>query len=130
MVLLIILACVLGLCIQFFVAKQFEEVAFSKGYGKEEHAFLMVFFLGIVGMLYVIALPDLRNRMITRGNSMDSTSLLKHENHKVVQENSIKVSTVFRTSNGQYQCKNCGNIVKINQEKCSDCGALLSWDNK
>ena len=151
MEILIILAYVIVLCIllgiQFFVAKQFEEIAFSKGYGQETHALGMVFFLGIVGMLYVIALPDLNLRILIRENSkeslpdyktqkgmqensMDSTSLPYDKNQKSIQENSIKVSTVSRTSNSQYQCKNCGNVVKINQEKCSECNALLSWDNQ
>ena len=46
------------LTIWYFVAKQFERIAFDKGYGVERHSFAMVFWFGIVGILYVFALPD------------------------------------------------------------------------
>ena len=54
--LLIIVAAVL---IQYFVAKKFEAIAFLKGYDESIHSFAMCFWLGFIGYLYVIALPDL-----------------------------------------------------------------------
>ena len=42
------------------IASKFEQIASLKGYGKEIHSFAMCFWLGIVGYLYVIALPDLK----------------------------------------------------------------------
>ena len=40
------------------IAKKFEEIVFTKGYGTEIKAYYMCFWLGIVGYLYVIALPN------------------------------------------------------------------------
>ena len=48
----------LALIINVIVAKKFEKIAIEKGYSYEMHVFAMCFFLGIVGYLYVIALPD------------------------------------------------------------------------
>ena len=52
---LFVLGVALG--INYFIAKSFEAVAFQKGYDTSVHSFAMCFFLGIVGYLYVIALP-------------------------------------------------------------------------
>ena len=40
------------------IAKKFEQIVFAKGYGTELNAYYMCFWLGIVGYLYVIALPN------------------------------------------------------------------------
>ncbi len=48
----------LAIFVSYKVAKKFEQIAFAKGQTKEAHAFEMCFFLGIVGYLYVIALPN------------------------------------------------------------------------
>ena len=47
--------------INCFFASLMNNVAISKGY-EQSNAFLLVFFFGIFGMLYVIALPDLKAR--------------------------------------------------------------------
>lgn len=52
------------LVIQYIVAKKFELIAFEKGYDKSVHSFAMCFWLGIVGYLYVIALPDINTESI------------------------------------------------------------------
>lgn len=39
-----------------------KQAAYAKGYDDNAHAFAMVFWLGVFGCLYVIALPDLRIR--------------------------------------------------------------------
>ena len=35
-----------------------------KGYGTEIHSFAMCFWLGVIGCLYVIALPDLKREAL------------------------------------------------------------------
>ena len=40
------------------IATFFQNVAALKGHGKEIHAFGVVLFLGIIGCIYVAALPD------------------------------------------------------------------------
>lgn len=42
------------------IASKFEQIASLKGYGKEIHSFALCFWLGIIGYLYVAALPDLK----------------------------------------------------------------------
>lgn len=56
---LIILAVIIYIVIQYFVAKEFQEIANAKGfyYGGNKY-FWITFFLGIIGILMVIALPD------------------------------------------------------------------------
>ena len=44
------------------MAKAMEKIARQKGYGEEFNAFMMCFWLGMIGCLYVIALPDLKQR--------------------------------------------------------------------
>lgn len=44
--------------LNYKIAKKFEQIAFAKGQTKAVHAFEMCFWLGIVGYLYVIALPN------------------------------------------------------------------------
>ena len=44
--------------VNYFISKKMESIAEDKGY-TNSHAFVLCFFLGIAGYLYVIALPDL-----------------------------------------------------------------------
>ncbi len=62
-----LLVCFLVLMIIYIVwnlitAKTMERIARLKGYGEEFNCFMMCFWLGVVGCLYVIALPDLKQR--------------------------------------------------------------------
>lgn len=45
--------------ILYKVARFFERIAFMKGYDEDIHAFAMCFWLGIIGYIYVAALPDI-----------------------------------------------------------------------
>lgn len=55
---LTILAIVAGIAISFIIATMMSNVAVMKGHGKEVHAFAACFWLGIIGCIYVAALPD------------------------------------------------------------------------
>ena len=59
------------------IAKAFEEIVFAKGYGTELHAYYMCLFLGIVGYLYVIALPNAKLDKITIKHQKRSIELLE-----------------------------------------------------
>ena len=59
-----IAALVIVLIIQFFVAKQFEKIAVQKGH-PNAHAFAWCFWLGLLGCIYVAALPDVSFKKIT-----------------------------------------------------------------
>ena len=56
----IILGIIIGLVIllaHLIFASFMNQVAIQKGY-KNSHAFVLVFFFGVLGCLYVVALPD------------------------------------------------------------------------
>lgn len=58
MLLYILLTIAVYLVIGYIIGKKMENVATEKGYGTEAHAFAMCFWLGIIGCIYVAALPD------------------------------------------------------------------------
>lgn len=45
--------------VNFMFAALMNNIAIKKGY-ENSHAFALVFFFGLLGMLYVIALPDIK----------------------------------------------------------------------
>ena len=64
MVLYIILGALIlfaAFCINYIVAQKYRKIAIDKGYDADKlHVSAMFFWLGIVGYLYVIALPNKR----------------------------------------------------------------------
>ena len=80
MVLLILIPIILYFIVNAIIASKFEDVAYLKGYGQDIHSFAMCFWLGILGCLYVIALPDRgardvqNNTTITTNNSNPITN--------------------------------------------------------
>ena len=57
---------VVFLFINYIIAKSFEEIAFDKGYDSDAHAFAMCFWLGIIGYIYVAAMPTLDEEAIAK----------------------------------------------------------------
>ncbi len=47
------------LAIRYIIAKKFETIAFHKGYDRSVHSFALCFWLGAVGWIYVLALPNI-----------------------------------------------------------------------
>lgn len=47
------------LAVNFLFAALMNSIAIKKGH-ENSHAFALVFFFGVLGMLYVIALPDMK----------------------------------------------------------------------
>jgi hypothetical protein len=62
------------LIINVFIASKFNDIAYMKGYGPEMHCFAMCFWLGILGCLYVIALPDRGTREVQNNTSNPITN--------------------------------------------------------
>ena len=79
----------LGLYINHKIAKAFEQIVFAKGYGTELNAYYMCFWLGIVGYLYVIALPNKR---------LDNLTLKQHKKMLELLNNSPSTSNVFENT--------------------------------
>ena len=105
---------IVWLFICIFVAKKFEEIAFQKGYDESIHSFAMCFWLGIVGYLYVIALPNLKNSIYA--NSAFAESNIEHNT-----TNSIEVIS-------HYQCPTCKQNIAYGIEKCPSCGQIFKWN--
>lgn len=58
---IIALSVLVALAVNFLFATLMNNIAVNKGH-ENSHAFALVFFFSILGMLYVIALPDLKAR--------------------------------------------------------------------
>ena len=61
-----------AIAINWIVAGKMADAAYRKGYDSSIHAFAMCFWLGVIGYLYVIALPDL----VARKNQETMIALL------------------------------------------------------
>ena len=55
--------------LNYFIAKKFEAIAFQKGYDVSIHSFAMCFWLGLVGYLYVIALPNKKSENVSASST-------------------------------------------------------------
>ena len=110
-----LLILVVIILIQYMVAKKFEISAFQKGYDEEINSFSMCFFLGIVGYLYVIALPDL------------NANKTAEEREKLINERKALNSAV-ESSEKIYRCPQCNAIVIYGSECCPRCGKKIKWD--
>ena len=107
---LIVIAIILS--IQYVVAKKFEAIAFQKGYDESIHSCAMCFWLGIVGYLYVIALPNLNISSINN-NSED----IKH----ITQSDSENVEKTDKTKVTNYNRYECHKIVITNKNGSGHC---------
>lgn len=63
MVALIILGAIVVIAVAYFAAKEFKSIAEMKGHDPERY-FWWCFFVGIVGMMMVVALPDRNNHAL------------------------------------------------------------------
>lgn len=71
---IIVYMAIIGLIVaRGFLAKQMANVAAMKGYGKEIHAWAWCFWLGIIGYIYVLSLPD----KVTQSQNQQIIELLK-----------------------------------------------------
>jgi len=57
-ILYVLLVLIVVFAVNYVVATKMENAAALKGYGKDVNAFAMCFWLGIIGCVYVAALPD------------------------------------------------------------------------
>ena len=95
MIIVIFILALTFLAVNFFVASKFHEISIQKGYDDSVHSLVMCFFLGIIGYLYVIALPDLNARRII-GNSTVSKSMITNDSD--VQRNKVDTDICNETN--------------------------------
>lgn len=70
--------------INLILAHFFKQVAYAKGFDDKCHAWALVFWLGLFGCLYVVALPDLNARKV----SADLLAQMK-ETGEIVRRNTL-----------------------------------------
>ena len=73
-ILLFIVLLAIYITIQYNVSRMFENIALDKGYGPDAHPFAMCFWLGIVGYIYVAAMPKLSSDEITKKQETDTAT--------------------------------------------------------
>lgn len=100
----IILVIVIYLIIGFIIGKAMENAAADKGYGTEAHAFAMCFWLGVIGCIYVAALPD---------------KIQQKQNQKIIDLLSAKEDKTKNTYT------NSGNTIPKHLFRCDKCGKMI-----
>lgn len=76
--LIVLLFVIIYFIVNFIIARLMENTAAMKGYGSEVHAFAACFWLGVIGCLYVVALPD----KITQSQNQQIIDLLREKDNK------------------------------------------------
>ena len=114
LIVLYLILVVIFLVIQYIVAKKFEKIAFQKGYDESVHSCAMCFWLGIVGYLYVVALPNLNN-------SLNDDSLILKSSSETTSAKEIEEIQ-------QYECPKCKEILPFGIERCPICGQIFDWN--
>ena len=102
---------IIVLVIDFIIAKNFSEIAEMKGY-EESKYFWFTFLFGLVGMLMVIALPNIKEVTIKNMPVKPSVPLLTSEPKKEVVP-SLSYAHKWR-------CESCDNMRT--QSPCEHCG--------
>ena len=120
-----ILCLVIMIFIDAVIAKKFEKIAFAKGYDESIHSFAMCFWLGVVGYLYVIALPDLTLRHTdsavtnTQKESQDENNGSFGPHSNLIEKAPMKAPA--------YVCPKCHKLISYGVPACPYCQQTLSW---
>lgn len=118
--------------VAYIVACKFSEIAEMKGHNGSTY-FWYTFWLGIYGMLMVIALPNIKAAEIKAVTSKNETlSFVRNEtqiqpaahtqasNSKDVNKDNPPVSAEI--SNGEKVCPKCGQSQRADRRVCWSCG--------
>lgn len=133
-----LLGIVIGLVIDYFVAQKFAEIAEMKGHIGNTY-FWYTFFLGVVGMLMVIALPDVSKKEVPQAPIVvPAANLSVQEENPLVESDQAENSTATEDNakdtakenapltaeivNGEKICPNCKLPQKATRTVCWQCG--------
>ena len=97
--------------IQYTAAKRFEKIAFDKGYDRKAHPFGMCFWLGVIGYIYVAAMPKLTANEIQAKRNIE-----EQKTHKVDSDEFNKDDKVYQEAVQKMQKGNEYNSVKSYKE--------------
>ena len=109
MLMVYILIGIVAIIINIYISVLFQEAAANKGFDEAKY-FWICFFFGLVGYLFVIALPNLcYSQSSSTFNASQPTPLSKQ--------------TAAQTS--EKTCINCGKKQSILNEICIECGGKI-----
>ena len=115
---------VIGLVILYYIAKQFYAVAVDKGHPERKY-FHICFWLGLVGYLLVIALPD-RNRAQVQNVVVTTPEPVyvaaEEDREEFVFTDS---STAYFVGESNLKCGNCKRVQFRGNKKCQFCGTVF-----
>lgn len=104
--------------INYITAGWFSEIAEIKGYdSKQKHIFARCFWLGVIGWLYTIALPNQNISYSTKVNSDNDTNT---ENKNF----STTLITSKKINDGSWTCKTCGKVNSEENKVCASCNTV------
>ena len=121
---LLIVATICGfIFLNSLIADKFESIANEKGHSG---FFWWCFWLGIVGYMMVLALPDLYSRNnAPQGcaqNNAQRTHTPSEESGFSLHELAKNRENKQRNTTGTWTCKNCGTLNNSTNIQCKDCG--------
>ena len=106
-----LLGLALPIILNCIIAKKFEKIAFQKGYTKSIHSFAMCFWFGIVGYIYVAALPNLAQQKVTEEIPTNTAT-----------------TTIAANAPSEYICPTCKSVIAKDEKFCHKCGQEILWD--
>ena len=110
---------VLAIVVNYIIARKFEAVAEMKGY-RDIHAFALCFWLGMIGYVYVAALPTKASHA---GTPVAPPSVSNVPRTSGDRNNSV--SNVSKAPAGQYNKYECKSVMpsdKTMEGRCLTCG--------
>ncbi len=120
----LILILLLGyIILGWLISGRFESIANEKGhYGY----FWWCFWLGIIGCLMVVALPDRNEKCNVENtnntNCKKSTNTSANSGGFSLHAMALKRETHQKNMTGKWSCKNCGTLNNNIDIQCKDCG--------
>ena len=105
---------IIYLIINAVIASKFNDIAYMKGYGPEMHCFAMCFWLGILGCLYVIALPDRGARDV-----QNTTTITTNNSNPITNAEPDNSNTKFNNEDSpEFKNKKGLQGRKLSQQAC------------
>lgn len=106
--------------IDYLIAEEFDNIAEQKGYSESNKYFWYCFWLGIVGYLMVIALPNNSNAVKKKNKSQINNSQYDEtDNDEYVEKTDVENETYSKLA--QVKCPSCGKKHDFDYPKCPYC---------
>ena len=125
----IFLGLIIGIILNAYIAGQFRIAAADKGYDSSKY-FHICFWLGIIGYLLVIALPDRGDRTAppihTPAPVMETETKPRTEAESPHFWHPASTATATKHGESNIQCNNCRRIQFQGNRRYNQCGATFT----